>query len=38
MRHTRPYFGLINEATDIRVDPESPKNIRNVRIAPIWVK
>jgi len=36
VRHTRPYFGVVNECTDVRVDADLPKNIRNVRIAPIW--
>jgi hypothetical protein len=36
VRHTRPYFGVINEQTDVRIDAELPKQIRNVRIAPLW--
>jgi hypothetical protein len=36
VRHTRPFFGVIGAETDFKVDPEIPKTIRNVRIAPIW--
>lgn len=37
MRHTRPFFGVISDTTDIRLDAEIPKAIKNIRIAPIWV-
>ena len=36
VRHTRPFFGLIGQDTEIRLDAEMPKAIRFLRVAPIW--
>ena len=38
IRYARPFFGLVVPETEIKVDTDLPKNIRNVRIAPIWSK
>lgn len=36
IRYARPFFGRIVPETEIKIDSDLPKNIRNVRIAPIW--
>ncbi len=38
IRYARPFFGRIVSETEIKIDADLPKNIRNVRIAPIWTR
>lgn len=36
VKYARPHFGAITNGTEVKINQNMPKNIRTVRIAPIW--
>ena len=36
MKYCRPFFGVISNGTEVKMDSSMPKSVRVVRVAPIW--
>jgi len=36
VRYARPYFGVINQGTEVKIDHNAPRKLQRIRIAPIW--
>ena len=36
VKYSRPFFGVISNGTEVKMDSSMPKSVRVVRVAPIW--
>lgn len=36
IKYCRPFFGRIDQTTEVKIESSVPKDVVSVRIAPIW--
>ena len=36
VKYNRPFFGSVQNCTEVKMDSSVPKSVRMLRIAPIW--